>query len=72
MLAFCSQGGGLYIAPGGAEAHLSECTVSGNEATYVRARLSETFQCPVGVLKPRWSTDTCVLARAHRDLAFRT
>ena len=46
---FCSQGGGLRIASGG-EAHLSECTVSGNEADYVRARLSVTFHRPVGVL----------------------
>ena len=49
VLAFCSQGGGLFIASG-SEAHLSECVVSGNEAYHVRARLSETFHRPAGVL----------------------
>ena len=49
VLAFCSQGGGLFIASG-AEAHLSECVVSGNEASSVRARLSVTLHRPVGVL----------------------
>ena len=59
MLAFCSQGGGLNIASGG-EAHLSECVVSGNEAYWVRARLSVTFHRPVGEL-----TRLCL--PVHRD-----
>ena len=62
MLAFCSQGGGLYIDSGG-EARLSECVVSGNEAYRVRARLSVTFHRPVGVL-------TLVCLPVHDDLAW--
>ena len=40
VLAFCTQGGGLYIASGG-EAHLSECVITGNEAY----RVSSAFHC---------------------------
>ena len=53
VLAFCSQGGGLYIGCSSASdgigctaaAHLSECRVTGNEAERVRARLSVTLPC---------------------------
>ena len=77
VLAFCSQGGGLWISDGG-EAFLASCTISGNGAGYVSACLS-TFESLLPSPRwstprwstARWSTDTCVLARAHRDLAFR-